>query len=783
MEGLFDFFSELSCSFLQIGLNSIVLGTAIAFVAWMLLRLAKRLNAATRYSIWWVTLGLVFVLPLVNAPLKDAFGSAPDRRAVVAAPEIVATAAVSPGGEVVDPTSEEPAEEIGAVGAGSLFEPMLPAEWNGPDFVATGDEPTPSLFVGLVPLGLFGIWLAVSMFLLMRLTNGLFKLARLKAASRPLSAGAQSSIDRISLSMNLKRPVAVRLSDEVGYPVAAGLGKPMILLPRMLVENLSRSELESIVLHEFAHFARRDDWARLVQKISEGLFFFHPALYWIGRQLDLERELACDDQVLSRTGTPADYCRCLTRLLQLAGPHRLSLAAGALSGRRQIFSRFERLLARKAGQSVRLSRPWFTVSVGVIVATLCLCVFAMPVLALPLKAMTFEHLAGPVDASDEVPPCDEPVCEVSPCDEPRCDEPPCDEPPCDEPPCDEPVIVCPDDCPDDVADCPDDVAEPDQMVVPPELADSLTALPEGRIVDWSERIYNLPISFTLRSTDGKARVAVLWCLGEENLRVVRRGEVTFTPDDRSVASVAPLGFLAISDRRHDERIELEVRAGIEAKPVFSLFKNGVAHPIGTAERRWIADVMLTLIRDCGFGAEERVARILGAGGHGAALAEIAAIDSDRVRAEYIGALVRRTDLAGDEMGATIRLIGTALDGNDSKCALLIALKPRLIDEPELLSSFAEAFETMEKDYLARQVLASLGTDPAAGEEILLPVLALSAHLAECGRIKLLLELAPLCAATPALREAFIERSDTVERRSDRETLRAALDAAKKRIAF
>lgn len=776
MEGFFDFFSELSHRSVQIGLNSIIMGVALALVAWLFVRVVKRLNAATRYSIWWVTLGLIIFLPFMSGPLKGALKTLTVQRAVAAVPEIGATVTVAAGEVVVDPTSERSAEENAALRAAvmpaaAFFEPMPPAEWNRSIDAVRENKSNSSLAAGFVPLGLIGLWMMISSFLLMRLVCALVRLSRVKAASTPLSAETQSWIDTINPSMNLKRSVAVRLSDDVGCPVAAGLGNPMILLPRMLVERLSKRELESIVLHEFAHLARWDDWARLVQKTVEALFFFHPALFWIGRQLDLERELACDDQVISRTGTPADYCRCLTRLLQLAGSERLSLAserlslaAGALSGRRQIFSRFERLLARRTGQNARLSRPWFTAAVGVIVAALCVCVFAMPVMALPLKAVTFDQVVGPEDEPGDVLSCDEPPCEKSPCDVP----------PCEEPPCDEPVIVCP-------KNCPDDVAESEQMAIPPELADTLTELPAGRIVDWSNKIYNLPISFTLRSTDGKARVAVLWCLGDRSLRVVKRGQVTFTPDDRSVESVAPLSFLAISDRRHDERIELEVRAGVEAKPILAFFKNGVAHPIGNAEEQWLSEIVLILIRECGFGADERVARILEERGLPAVLAEIAAIDSDPVQAEYLGALVRMPDLDGEGIGATIRMIGKVIDGNDSKCTLLTALKPRLIAEPDLLTSFAVAFETMEKDYVARRVLTDLGTDPAAGEEIILPVLALSAHLADCGRVKLLHELAPRCATTPALRAAFAEGAETIEKRSDRDSLLDALDDAKRRV--
>ena len=48
---------------------------------------------------------------------------------------------------------------------------------------------------------------------------------------------------------------------------------------------------------------RRDDLARLVQRIIVALAGLHPAVWWIDRQLNLERETACDDWAVNATGS------------------------------------------------------------------------------------------------------------------------------------------------------------------------------------------------------------------------------------------------------------------------------------------------------------------------------------------------------------------------------------------------------------------------------------------------------------------------------------------------
>src|SRR5437870_5606338 len=44
-------------------LNSLWQGAIVAALVWLALRFSPRINAATRYVIWWAVLGVVLVLP------------------------------------------------------------------------------------------------------------------------------------------------------------------------------------------------------------------------------------------------------------------------------------------------------------------------------------------------------------------------------------------------------------------------------------------------------------------------------------------------------------------------------------------------------------------------------------------------------------------------------------------------------------------------------------------------------------------------------------------------
>jgi hypothetical protein len=123
------------------------------------------------------------------------------------------------------------------------------------------------------------------------------------------------------------RGVELCTSKDVDRPSVIGFFSPRILIPEELFARLTTVEFGQIVLHELGHLRRRDDWINLLQKLSLVVVPLNPVLIWIERRLCLERELACDDDVLRLTKAPKAYATCLTNLAE----QRLGRRAAALS--------------------------------------------------------------------------------------------------------------------------------------------------------------------------------------------------------------------------------------------------------------------------------------------------------------------------------------------------------------------------------------------------------------------------------------------------------------------
>ena len=318
-------------------------GLALTSGAAMALRLARPLGAATRHALWWVTLAAVVLLPAAGA-LAGRGGA------------VAASPALSGFGPAAGP-------------ADAILPLALPAPADWAIAIALG------AWLGFLLLGLLQIARAI---------------AHVRALKRTATPLATERARRLRLWTQTRagggRRVTLCESDALAVPAALGLGRAMIVVPRAIVARLKDDDLDQIVLHEYAHLRRRDDWTRLAQALVRTVVGFHPAVLWIDRRLDLEREAACDDFVVRRTGAARRYAACLTHAAELAydagAGAGLALAPGAAGSTRDLAARIVRLLdgrtrARRLGQSMAA----LAAGIAALATGVTLCAQAAPLVA------------------------------------------------------------------------------------------------------------------------------------------------------------------------------------------------------------------------------------------------------------------------------------------------------------------------------------------------------------------------------------------------------------------
>ena len=211
---------------------------------------------------------------------------------------------------------------------------------------------------------LAGTWLVGALFMLLR--SGLSVRAAVNCGRRSERLEDErvlALIEAARASLRLSRRFAVTVTQTLSTPAVVGWWLPTMVLPASMLTGLAPEQLRLIILHELAHIQRGDYLVNLAQLWIESLLFFNPAVWWLSRQVRLEREVCCDEAAAA-VGGAASYARALVNAAEVT---RLPVAALGLAGEAESSSlrqRMERLL--RPGERPRLLLSWRAFSGGMV---------------------------------------------------------------------------------------------------------------------------------------------------------------------------------------------------------------------------------------------------------------------------------------------------------------------------------------------------------------------------------------------------------------------------------
>ena len=128
-------------------------------------------------------------------------------------------------------------------------------------------------------------------------------------------------------------PVRFLLSHRIEVPVVIGWVRPVILIPVSAIAGLPPHQLDALILHELAHIRRFDTITNILLAAVETILFYHPAVWWVSRQVRIEREHCCDDLAVSACGDAGVYVEALTSLETWKASPALAANGGRLKDR------------------------------------------------------------------------------------------------------------------------------------------------------------------------------------------------------------------------------------------------------------------------------------------------------------------------------------------------------------------------------------------------------------------------------------------------------------------
>ncbi|MEP7185337.1 MAG: M56 family metallopeptidase [Rhodanobacter sp.] len=258
-------------------------------VVWLISRLLPQLCCAFRCTLWWLV-GMQLIIGLCwNSPVELP---------------------------LLTPLAQ-PSAIIQAVPAS---DPLVTGHPAAPTMSTASATPAANDWAGQWRPALLSIWLAAL------IAQCLVAIKQWRASRRVLRE-SQIPDEMLRLEcakqarqLGLRKSPALRLSTAISSPQVTGLWRPVVLLPTD--QRLTRAELVMALSHELVHLRRGDLWLGWIPVIAQRLFFFHPLVTWAMREYALQREAACDEQVIEQAGAdPHAYGRLLLRLGVTRPPH------------------------------------------------------------------------------------------------------------------------------------------------------------------------------------------------------------------------------------------------------------------------------------------------------------------------------------------------------------------------------------------------------------------------------------------------------------------------------
>ena len=330
MTSLFSISQSAWTNFAAALLHSVWQGVVIAFLLYLFLRYKPADKTEQRYR---VSLGMLFVVLMSFMVTWMVLSTAGKITRTNSSMQIAGSAPSMDPRKLGDKSIQDKSSILKMTQALDSFIPSVaePVSWT---------------------TWFLGVWWIGCIVMTIRMIRALTAQQRLYRCSQPLAdERIMQFLETLIRKTGLSRKIRVLTHEGIDSPVVFGILRPTLVLPLSLVTGAPMPFIEAILAHELAHIQRHDYLVNLLQMGMETIFFFNPAIWWINRQIRLERETCCDLSAIRYTGERITYVNALAFVLdQQRSLNVSSVAAPAFIQRGKSFFTMERFK--------RIAQPW-----------------------------------------------------------------------------------------------------------------------------------------------------------------------------------------------------------------------------------------------------------------------------------------------------------------------------------------------------------------------------------------------------------------------------------------
>lgn len=179
-------------------------------------------------------------------------------------------------------------------------------------------------------------------------------------------------------------------------------------------------------------------------------------------------------------------------------------------------------------------------------------------------------------------------------------------------------------------------------------------------------------SVSISNRGGKTSGNMVWVENDHVVKAEWTGKFELSDDERTVKSLTRGGELELETKGEGPRrraIFEDGKGGIEV----TYWVDGDKAAMDRKGEEWVADTLLTLIRETGLNADKRVTRMLKSGGVKAVLDEMDTLESDYVTRLYSTHLVTQANLKDKEIDRLIDRLSRLESDYETRLALTTLL--------------------------------------------------------------------------------------------------------------
>lgn len=350
------------------------LRTSLFLVAVMLvLAVCRSASAATRHRLWVLSMMGMLLIPLLLVAVPQFALVLPTDAAV---PSTSASSSVPSEWISSEWVSTEALESIPATGGTLENSPSTaagaPVVELGAPVAGFGSDVIPEVSLSKpAPSPLLIGWLAgVSITALASCISLLSAQVLVKRSEVLADEGWQQQLLKLARQLGVGRSVELRICDRRISPMTWGVRRPVILLPEDCL-TWSDDCRRAVLLHELAHI-RRNDWLwQMLTQAACVLYWFHPLMWIVAREVRKESDRAADDMALGAGMSATSYAEQLVHIAsQIAG--EWLHPAPAMARRGQLSRRIGLLLDPRRNRrtmSRRLSVVVTACAIGTVLVT------------------------------------------------------------------------------------------------------------------------------------------------------------------------------------------------------------------------------------------------------------------------------------------------------------------------------------------------------------------------------------------------------------------------------